>query len=299
MHPFKNSLHKYEKTTDVFFKNVFMFNYITPHLNKNLLFSKDLVSNLPSFDNWEKEPFNVYQNRLKKTNEIVDKKEINDLNFRCDNFTNVHNGKHIVFTGCSNTWGTGLKKEEIWAYKTYEKISKDIKCSGYFNLGILGSSIQSQIVNLFKYFNKYGNPDIIFINFPDLLRFYGYNNKDDLFLDTFYTKESKEILSLITFQSYFMLDQYCKSNKIKLYSFSWIHAEQKTPIGHKIFDLPLKSFDTYYEINKDDMENFVSNVIDSAENKDYLKFARDDEHPGTAYNEYWSNFIYEKYIKDL
>jgi hypothetical protein len=299
LYPFSDSADSYDESTDKNLKNIFLFNATNPYLNKDILFSKKLMSHLPNFDDWEKEPFNGLKNRLKLTNANIDKKEINNLNFRSDNFKNLHDGKHIVFTGCSNTWGVGLKKEEIWSYKTYEKISKEIKCSGYFNLGILATSSISQIINLFKYFNEYGNPDIVFINFPDLLRFYGYHDKSKIFFDSFYQKESKEILELITFQYYLMLDQYCKSNNIKLYSFSWISSKQKTPIGHPIFEVPLSLFDTYYQIDKNNMKKYIEQYKKNNLNQEFIDFARDDEHPGIAHNEYWSDFIYNIYKEDL
>jgi hypothetical protein len=299
LRPFADFADSFDDSTDKNFKNVFLLNGITPFLDKNILFSKKLMSNLPNFDKWEKKPYNTFGNRLKQTNIIVSKEEINDLNFRSDNFKKIHDGKHIVFTGCSNTWGTGLKKEEVWSYKTYEKISKEITCSGYFNLGILGSSASSQIINLFKYFNEYGNPDIVFVNFPDVLRFYAYHDKTKIFFDSFYQKESKEMLELITFQYYLMLEQYCKSNNIKLYSFSWINSEQKVPGGHLVFEVPLSSFDTYYQIDKNNTEKYIEQYKKNNPTQEFIDFARDDEHPGIGHHEYWSDFIYSIYKKDL
>ena len=173
LNPLDDSLDNSNKFADDFFKNIFLFNFSVPYLNKNIIFSKKLVSHIPNFEDWEKAPFNGQNNRFKKTNIEIKKNEINSLNFRSDNFIKTHEGLHIVFSGCSNTWGTGLNK-----------ILKENPCSGYFNLGILGTSVASQIINLFKYFKEYGNPDIIFINFPDLLRFYGYSDKGKIFFDS-------------------------------------------------------------------------------------------------------------------
>ena len=50
--------------------------------------------------------------------------KINSHGYRCDEFTTNHKGKHVLFSGCSNTYGVGLKKEEVWAYKVYNKINK-------------------------------------------------------------------------------------------------------------------------------------------------------------------------------
>ena len=77
---------------------------------------------------------------------------LNSDGFRSDEFSNNHDGLHIIFSGDSNTFGMGLEKEEIWSYLTYQEISKNVKTSGYFNLGSPGSSIMTCILNIFKYF---------------------------------------------------------------------------------------------------------------------------------------------------
>jgi hypothetical protein len=260
-----------------------------------LLFSDKLKANLPNFEDWTKPPNNGYRNRLYKTNIWVKKEELNSLNFRSDEFTKNHEGLHVVFSGCSNTWGTGLFENEIWANKVYNLISKQEKCSGYFNLAILGSSLQSQIFNLFKYFKEYGNPNVIFINFPDLLRSFMYDQETNGFYDAIYKKNSKEILNLISFQYYFMLDQYCKSNNIKLYSFSWIESKYVS-YTDKIIEVPLDSFDSYFKINSKEIFSYLNEQKSTDKKNKFLEIARDDEHPGIAFHDYWSNFIYNKYI---
>ena len=96
-----------------------------------------------------------------------------------------------------------------------------------------------------------------------------------------------------------MLDQYCKSNNIKLYSFSWINSKQKTPIGYSIFEVPLNSFDTYYQIDKNNMEKYIEQYKKNNLTQEFIDFARDDEHPGIGHHEYWSEFIYNIYKKEL
>lgn len=297
MYPDRDILKTLNESTDFYFKNIFIYNGSLPYLNNDLLFSDKLQSHFPDFDKIESSPFNLYQNRLKKVSVGLKAEELNSLNFRCDEFKKNHNGKHILFSGCSNTWGVGLLKEETWAYKTYNLISKENLCSGYYNLALQGTSMQSQIFNLFKYFKQYGNPDIIFINFPDLLRFHGYYDKAKMFFDAFYKPESKEIFKLMSFQYYFMLDQYCKTNNIQLYSFSWITAPQKTPMGHPVLKIPLDSFDSYYDISIKDLRSYVKQQKNNFVNDIPFFWARDEEHPGTIYQDYWTNFIYKEYKK--
>jgi hypothetical protein len=219
--------------------------------------------------------------------------EINNNGYRCDNFLLKHDGLHILFSGCSYTSGSGLELEEVWSKKLYNKISKEEKCSGYFNLAMPGSSIINEIIDIFKYCNKYGNPDIIFLNMPDMLRFYGFNKKTNLLVDGFYNDDAKPFLYLLCFQYYYMLDKYCSSNNIKLFSFTWFNVEnyQDTSfIENKIID-----FKTFYPTSINDINFFVEKYIKENPKKEYLKLARDNSHHGIAYHEYWANFIYDNY----
>jgi hypothetical protein len=273
--------------------------YSFPHLEKDLFNILIVKNNVPDIYGMSDEPVkkNVLT-YLKKHNQDILQEEINKSLFRSDEFIKTHDKFHVVFSGCSNTWGTGILKEELWSYKTYKKILENKECSGYFNLGILGTSAASIIINLFKYFKNYGNPDVVFINFPDKLRFFSYDHLKKKYYDAFYKKDSKEILDLINFNYYFMLEQYCKSNNIQLYSFSWIEAKQKFLFPHEVLEVPFNSFKTYYRIDSSDIYNNLNKDRELNKDKQHLEFARDKMHPGTSFHNYWSNFIYDKYIKN-
>jgi hypothetical protein len=277
-------------------KDINFYSSLFPYKENSFLFSENLESHMPNFEEWiNLDLLNKLNIKDKDKDLWTKKEEINSLNYRCQEFTKVHDGTHVVFSGCSNTWGMGLYQYENWAYKTYKKISKENKCSGYFNLAISGSSLQKQIINLFKYFKEYGNPDIIFINFPDLLRFYFYHDSNKKYYDGFYKEKHKELIRLVAFEYYFMLNQYCKTNKIKLYSFSWILSKNNYYHQYEILEVPLENFDSYYSIDEKDLNEYIEKQKD----ENFLIIARDNEHPGIAYHDYWSNFIYEKYKKDL
>jgi hypothetical protein len=156
-----------------------------------------------------------------------DNKEINSLNFRSDEFKNQHDGLHIIFSGCSVTRGVGLLKEELWTKKVYDKICEEIKCSGYFNLGISATGVCDQVINMFKYFNLYGNPDVIFFMMPDNGRFYNYNKQLNTIHNVFVEDEEKDTILFIYQQYYMMLETYCKSNNIKLFSFTYMPRIQQ------------------------------------------------------------------------
>lgn len=217
--------------------------------------------------------------------------KLNSNGYRCENFTKNHNGKHILFSGCSVTWGSGLLLDEIWSKILYEKIQLKEKCSGYFNLAIPGTGIPDQVINIFKYCKEYGNPEYIFIALPDLSRFYFYDKEKDIFYNSFYSEDkSINFVKLFVYQYYFMLDQYCTSNNIKLLSFTYNYPTNKENSFNFLFK---NKFKTFHNIDINVLLEYVYNN----KNNEYYELARDKEHYGTSYHEYWANFIYSKYLE--
>jgi hypothetical protein len=259
---------------------------------KEILYSFEPLSKLSKTNKKEidQQKLNGYNNP-----KIID--ELNDFNYRSDNFKKEHIGKHILFAGCSVTFGSGLEIEETWSKKVYNLIKKDNECSGYFNLAVPGSSIVNQIILLFKYFKNYGNPDIIFLNSPGLIRFYSYSSIDNLFFDSFYNDESKPVMNLISYQYYLMLDQYCKSNNIGLYCFSWKDKKENNADLYSEIENTFNSFDSFYEINNKEVLDYCAKYVLNNKNKKYLIKARDNDHHGIAFHDYWANFSYGEYIK--
>lgn len=219
--------------------------------------------------------------------------ELNSFEYRSDEFIKNHNGKHILFSGCSNTYGVGLKKDELWSYMLYNKILKNETCSGYFNLSSGGTGIQYIIINLFRYFKKFGNPDIIFLNLPNQKRIINYIPEKQNYYNTYYIEDIVGLNNalFLNYNYYLILEQYCITNKIKLYSISWdIYGEYNTNI---LFDK--YKFLTFYKIDEEKMINEIADGKDKYNYKFYEK-ARDDMHDGVGYNIWWSNFLYNKYL---
>ena len=247
---------------------------------------------------------NFVFNEQNKWKDMEPEGPLNSYGYRCDNFKDKHDGLHVVFAGCSETWGMSHNKKDIWSYKVYEMIKNEVDCSGYFNIGIPGSSIPTQIISLFKYFKNFGKPNYIFINFPDFFRYYNYSINKKSLIDSIYDYNSQPLLHLMAYQYYFMLEEYCNSNNIKLFSFTWM------PNGDFLFDdglyitkdgyddYPLKTFKTFYEIDQKDMILNISKYIEKNKDKKYLEVARDGDHYGIAFHQYWADFIYKKYKND-
>jgi hypothetical protein len=235
--------------------------------------------------------------------------EVNSFGYRSDEFKNDHGGVHLLFSGCSNTFGIGLKKEECWSWKTYQKITEKNITSGYFNLGSPGASIQEIIINLFKYFKNYGNPNYIFLNLPNHTRFFLYNQENNKFLPTVNDFDNYNSARLINYQYYLMLEQYCNSNNIKLYSLSWDHENKDVLLNfnnknqknmrlestNKIFKK--YNFTTFYITNIDSMSKEIAELKEKY-NSSVFYVARDIIHFGEGSNIYWSNLMYDFYMKD-
>jgi hypothetical protein len=218
--------------------------------------------------------------------------KLNSKNYRCDEFSDNHDGLHMLFSGCSVTYGTGLLENEVWSKKLYSKIKKEKKVSGYFNLAIPSSNIFEIVINIFRYISEFGKPDAIFVCWPSIRRYgiksnrlkkeicYGvYANN---FTDDFYTTAK-----LHSFHYILMLEEYCKTNNIKLYTFSY---DQK-------FFMEVKLGRVFMHKNQDLVDS-VAKICSDSTKKDYLLKARDNSHYGEAYHTYWSYFCYSLYKKE-
>ena len=164
-------------------------------------------------------PYNVYfMNKALKPHGLaaVDIFRRNSDGLRSDEFKKEHDGLHVLFAGCSVTFGDGMLEDYIWPKIVYDKMSKDNKMSGLYNLGVPGFNHVDIISQIFKYIDLYSNPDVIFINFPDMER------QISAGLTT-------KAASQVVYTMYLALELYCKSNDIRpqvlisLYCFPFIH----------------------------------------------------------------------------
>lgn len=106
--------------------------------------------------------------------------KLNSSGFRSDEFKKIHDQPHILFAGCSETFGEGGELKDSWAHKTYSEISNDIGSSGYFNIGYPGKGYQDIINLCIQYCNTQSKPDYIMIAFPSLLRKMGWVERENL-----------------------------------------------------------------------------------------------------------------------
>ena len=216
---------------------------------------------------------------------------VNTLKYRSDEFTKEHNGLHILFSGCSNTYGDGLYDNEMWAKILYNKISANTQTSGFFNLGSPGQGIVVIILNIFKYIYNFGKPDVLFINFPVSRRFITYNKANDRFIEINYNKPTKDTyelwqsIPLFEYHYIFMLEQFCKHSGIKLFYGTW---DQDNHFG--MYD------NLEYFININD-EKMISDYIINNKDDKFATNARDGLHFGTAFNNTWAQVLYNRYME--
>ncbi len=245
---------------------------------------------------------------------------LNSQNFRSDEFKKEHDGKHILFAGCSVTYGTGLYSKEIWPYLVYNKIKEKEKVSGYYNISLPAISTFQIVADIFRYINNYSKPDVIFLNLPDVCRFYTVIEnivsqetewKDKISLnkmENFEYFKDKYFHSVMPFQNtidsaivyekfiyiyqyLLMLETFCKMNNIQLFIFSW------SPAMANFLNSNAVELDSVYKTTWPSPDWIQSYKMKNKEDKFYL-VARDKIHYGTAYHSFWSTEVYDFYMKE-
>lgn len=244
---------------------------------------------------------------------------VNNYGYRCDDFTANHEGIHILFAGCSVTFPHGLRQDEGWAWKTYEKIKNknpEINLSGFFNLSFPGWSVLEIIFNITKYINTFGKPDFIFINWPNLTRFYGVSaelleagieitlastnepstmaKKSNELPDYNMNPAAKMLIKYLTYNNIKMLEQFCSLANIKLKSFSWNNYDEDS-FNSWASEM---DFDSYESINFKDQQKRMFEISKSQKRTNISYVAKDKTHPGTLFQEMWSNVAIEFFERE-
>jgi hypothetical protein len=231
-------------------------------------------------------------------------------------------GPRYLFSGCSITSGESLNKEESWPWKLYKKLQDELgyPADTFFNLACSGMSVTESIDQIFKYCNEFGNPDSIFVLFPDPFRDAKYCGLDD---------EESDALKILIYKSYFYLESFCKTNNIKLLSSTWYKSLSKIdqsffPSKNKkyypgtnklridwsdqlninqvnLLDLILSDFDSFVKYDEDVLTKSVLefHLLKNKEEKNNSLVASDDVHPGTSFHDFWSEFFYKRYKEEL
>lgn len=225
---------------------------------------------------------------------------VNKFGYRCDELKKVHDGIHILFSGDSVTFGEGMPVcDNVWSKKVHTTYSNLKKTSGYYNLAIPGTGIQSQISNMFRYFENYGNPDLLFFCISDYRRGYISKPNDDTIYDGIYNyDENLTIMKKINYEYYMMLEQYCRSNKIKLMSWTWDFEKQdQSKSSQQITTQEIFSgfkFSTFYRIDTKEFNDLMLEYAKENTKEDFLLRGSDNEHPGKAFHDAMAQFVLKR-----
>jgi len=106
------------------------------------------------------------EHEVKETNAGNDPERIyveNKFGFRSKPF--VENEAKLVVSGCSFTYGVGIPQEGRWGDIVSEKLNMPTATLARPGIGILDI-----VNNLYIYFKKYGNPEVLLCLFPDPYR---------------------------------------------------------------------------------------------------------------------------------
>jgi hypothetical protein len=229
----------------------------------------------------------------------------NSLGYRSDEFTNHHDGQHVLFAGCSETEGVGGNLDAIWAYIMYTKLSEKTKLSGFFNLSKGGWAHETIIPNIMEYIKEYGKPDKIYMMLPNIARrFEWFNDNKDFerykhVLHTpFWAKKDITDTNGITRKRQIIEDQrsmippfvilvklfeeYCASNSIELLWSSWSEPDHD---NYKTLDV-FKNFVTLPSSTEVVLESIDFVTEDDYKMKTLL--AKRDGHHGYFYHYKWA-----------
>lgn len=230
--------------------------------------------------------------------------ERNSFGYRSEEFIKEHDGKHILFAGCSQTFGVGLELEEMWSYKLYKNISENEKTSGYFNLSWSGTSLKNLTLLITQYIREFGKPDVIFLNIPDIARHYAYDPTKEVVRSAMVANDramlSKKSPLLQEFEMVFFVDllvlqQMCQMAGILLISTSWV--PENNPLSPLRFMEDEYMFDSFVSYSQKDLITYCAKYMSEFPDDKYAIRARDNGHEGTAVNEFWAKMLYEEYLK--
>ena len=214
--------------------------------------------------------------------------KLNNFGHRCDDFKKIHNKKHILFAGCSFTFGEGVGYKENWSGRLYSLLENIYECDGYYSLGFQNGVVSQIVHNIIRYCENFGDPEIIICMLPDAVRKITVNDSNEFIIDyKFNDIESAEGRSR-AYHNIFFLEKYCSLKNIKLVWSTWHKGDAE--FYKKI---PLNNF----LLIKD--EDILLNAKNKNEkNHPLYKIARDHSHPGLRYHDGLANIFYDYLTKD-
>jgi len=237
----------------------------------------------------------------------------NNYGYRCMDF-DLENDKHKILTiGCSISFGMGIPYEETYSYLLCKKLSQkyniDIK---NYNLSLSGvgmdyiSRVLFQTIDILK-------PDYIILLFPDKHRLEFFQKEGIIpmhdntfcFLDKLFNNALNKCFQFLLSQN-----EYCFFNFIKNFNFineilerrkcnwfwsCWDRGFIERCLNNNSYKEELEKYIPFK--NSDVSDDFIKKFF----NRDLyesIKTARDWTHPGREFNELFSEYLYDKIVKE-
>jgi len=234
---------------------------------------------------------------------------INSSDFRCDELVTDHDGLHVLFTGCSETFGTGIQAEDSWARLVYDRLSKDVKLSGYFNIAKEGSGYDIILSDLSKYIIHSGVPDYIFMLMPTTHRLHQWVPDSDSWSDLgvanhpIYVNRKEPVLinKESTLQNFDI--RLYSSNLFNIYVEMKILETLFNKLGTKLIWSTWSKEDAIAIERFSHFTNYISltNDLEDLLYKDSQTFlstrGRDGVHSGKWVHNYWYEKFYNKLLE--
>lgn len=227
--------------------------------------------------------------------------------FRSDDFSTVHDGKHVLFAGCSETEGQGGNMEDSWGHMVFEKIKDSNNVNSFYNLGRAGFGWQKIISQTQLYIKKYGKPDLMFVLLPNVGRFVNWsnanndwyyqqqyprfgNNKmldsvrdivDDPYIPTEQSPAEYRKIFIDFTLAWRLFEDFCNAAGIKLVWATW------EPIDNYNFSR-LNLFQNFMPLDKEDVLDHVEKFKHSLVIADDDLNKRDGHH-GRMFHRFWAD----------
>lgn len=214
--------------------------------------------------------------------------KLNSKGYRSDEFSKDHNGLHVLFAGCSVTFGHGLLLEHTWPKMVYDILSSRIGMSGFYNVSKLGASRIDIMLTIQAYVKVYGMPDLILINFPDSAR-------DRVAGEDETTPDSVKADFVVEALYENMLERISR-NGGSMYSTSWSAEDLKESKRKSI----LWKQDTFLGFEVDELNEYIYTFLRSNSDNEYLsRYAMksmDLAHPGIAEQAFYADLFKQQLI---
>lgn len=231
----------------------------------------------------------------------------NSHGLRSDEFSPEHDGLHVVYAGCSFTFGEAMPVSHTWPKRLHNLLSNNIKLSGFYNIGFPGASITQVVNQIIAYSKEFAIPDVLFVNLPDIGRERlvqdspfdkktPYSTIHEIPSDRLAVDNIRHGINALVF--------FASSLGVKLFVGSWASSHERDISLRDKFGDPLAILRTQMvQFNEDVdflIQKFPETVIieEDAGRKDLLARGLDGGHPGTLIHMEYADIFYKAFMED-